>query len=418
MSRLIQEARERIVQVRQQEVRFLVTREGKPVEGAVVQVRMKAHDYLFGAVCYQYGTYDSPRMNQRFTRLFTRLFNYTMVPYHWSWYEPERGVYREPYTSNLIRWADRQGLKKKLHALIWQDLIPGWISYQDDIKGLYEERITRLMEQHGDDFDFVDVVNEITVYDRYIGTPNDTPVAHWIRDFGQVNTVQFGTRLVRAIKPDAKLIYGDFNVRTDAYYDFLRQLRDADADIDLLGIQSHMHRDRWSMEETLAIMDRAAAFGWPLHFPECSILSGVPVGEINYQSDTENVWTDTEEGRHSQAEYARDFYTLVFSHPATEALSWFDFTDRRWLNAPSGVVTEDLQEKPVYDALDRLINEEWRTDAALCTNAQGLCGGRLFFGKYEVTVLYEGQEQRFQKELRRPSFYAGGGAPVMLRLEI
>lgn len=418
MSALMQEARARIQRIRQQEIRFVVMRDGRPVEDALVELRFRKHDYLFGAVCYQYGRYDSPEMNERFTELFTRLFNYTMVPYHWSWYEPRRGEYDEPYTGGLIRWADRHGLKKKLHALIWQDLIPSWIGYDDDISRLYEERITRLMRLHGDDFDFIDAVNEITVYDRYIGTAYDTPVAHWIRDFGQVNTLRFAARLVRSLKPDAKLLYGDFNVRTDAYYDFLRELRESGAGIDILGLQSHMHRDRWTMEETLSIMDRAAAFGWPLHFSECSILSGVPVGQINYHANEENVWTDTPEGRLSQAEYAQDFYTLVFSHPATEALSWFDLTDRRWLNAPSGLVTEGLQEKPVYHALDRLINREWRTDARLRTNAEGVCGARLFFGSYDVTVSDGTNKRTTTAQLKRPSFYAGGGEPSVIRLEM
>lgn len=418
MSTLVQEAKQRIKKVRQAEVKIVVHNNNQPVQDAVVNIRMLNHHYLFGAVCYQYGKYSDPAMNDRFTDLFVKLFNYTMVPYHWSWYEPQKGKFNEPYTSNLIKWADKNHLKKKLHALIWQDLIPDWINYNDDIKQLYTERISRLMQLHGDDFDFFDVANETTVHERYIGTPNDTPVAHWIRDYGPINMVKFGTKLVRSFKPEAKLIYGDFNIHVDKYFDFLREMRDNDVDIDILGMQSHMHRERWTYEHTIETIDRAAAFGWPIHFPECSILSGSPVGDINYHTNSENKWRETEEDLLSQAAYAEDFYTLVFGHPATEALSWFDLTDHRWLGAPSGVVTEDLKEKPIYKTLDRLINHEWRTDANMTTSSDGVCGARLFFGDYETTVTSKDKKTTHHISIPRKSFYAGVNDEVVIKLEV
>ena len=90
MSELVRQARRRIPDVRMKDVEFIVLKDGRPVENAGVEVRMKNHQFLFGAVCYKYGTYDKPAMNERFTEEFTKLFNYTMVPYHWSWYEPNR----------------------------------------------------------------------------------------------------------------------------------------------------------------------------------------------------------------------------------------------------------------------------------------------------------------------------------------
>ena len=105
MSQLIREANQRIEQVRKKDVQVLVVKDGKPVPNAAVSLRMKNHQFLFGAVCYAHGKFDHPGKEERFTELFTRLFNYTMVPYHWSWYEPQRGEYNEPYTGNLVRWA-------------------------------------------------------------------------------------------------------------------------------------------------------------------------------------------------------------------------------------------------------------------------------------------------------------------------
>ena len=403
MSEYIYEARKRIRQIRMTDVEITVFKDGKPVENAAVSLRMKNHQFLFGAVCYAHGKLGHPGREERFTREFTKLMNYTMVPYHWQWYEPERGVYAEPYTGNLVRWATEQGLKKKLHALIWHELCPDWVT-DENVEAEYVRRIDHLMAVYGEDFDFFDLANETTVNDRF-----DNPVSRWVRRKGPVEMMKFGSRLVRQWKPDAKLLYGDWNVHGEEYFDFLRTLRENDVDIDIIGMQSHQHRDLWTQEETLRVMDRAAEFGWPIHFPECSVCSGKPIGEMNYGAGAVNRFSETEEDLYWQADFTRDFYTLVFSHPAVEALSWFDFTDHRWLNAPAGLVDDDLNPKPVYAALDDLINRQWHTDADLTTSTAGICGTRLFFGTYEITVEATGVRKTVCRDILRPSFYEGGG---------
>lgn len=403
MSEYIYEARKRIRQIRMTDVEITVFKDGKPVENAAVSLRMKNHQFLFGAVCYAHGKLGHPGREERFTREFTKLMNYTMVPYHWQWYEQERGVYAEPYTGNLVRWATEQGLKKKLHALIWHELCPDWVT-DENVEAEYVRRIDHLMAVYGNDFDFFDLANETTVNDRF-----DNPVSRWVRRKGPVEMMKFGSRLVRQWKPDAKLLYGDWNVHGEEYFDFLRTLRENDVDIDIVGMQSHQHRDLWTQEETLRVMDRAAEFGWPIHFPECSVCSGKPIGEMNYGAGAVNRFSETEEDLYWQADFTRDFYTLVFSHPAVEALSWFDFTDHRWLNAPAGLVDDDLNPKPVYAALDDLINRQWHTDADLTTSTAGICGTRLFFGTYEITVEAAGVRKTVCRDILRPSFYEGGG---------
>lgn len=411
-SELIQEARRRIRQVRQKEVELIVLKDGEPVRDAQVSFRMKNHQFLFGAVCYAHGTLDHPGREERFTELFTRLFNYTMVPFHWSWYEKERGKYNEPYTGNLVRWAGEQHLKKKLHALIWHELCPDWVT-DETVEEEYVRRISHLMGRYGDEFDFFDLANETTVNDRF-----DNPVSRWVKRKGPIEMMKFGSRLVRAWKPDAKLLFGDWNVHGEEYFEFLRAMREADVDIDIIGMQSHMHRDLWSQEETLRVIRRAAEYGWPIHFPECSICSGKPVGEMSYGAGAVNRFSETEDDLFWQAEFARDFYTLVFSEPAVEALSWFDFTEHRWLNAPAGVVDDDLNPKPVYGALYDLIHREWHTDADVKTGENGCCGARLFCGNYDITVRTEGGIKTVNRDILRESFYAGGGEALRMSVNL
>lgn len=407
MSQLIFEAKQRIQRVRMKDVEVVVTHHGKPVPNAAVSLRMKNHQFLFGAVCYAHGKFGHPGKEERFTELFTKLFNYTMVPYHWSWYEPRRGEYNEPYTGDLVRWATENGLKKKLHALIWHELCPDWVT-DENVEQEYIRRIDHLMTIHAEDFDFFDLANETTVNDRF-----DNPVSRWVRRKGPIEMMKFGTELVRGYKPDARLLFGDWNVHGEDYFSFLRKMREEGVDIDILGMQSHMHRDLWTQEETLRVMDRAAEFGWPIHFPECSICSGKPIGQMNYGAGAINQFSETEEDLYWQADFAKDFYTLVFSHPAVEALSWFDFTEHRWLNAPAGVVDDDLNPKPVYATLYDLIHRQWHTDADLTASSEGRCGTKVFCGTYEITAWSDGMKKTVTRDIHRESFCEGGGKQLI-----
>ena len=77
-------------------------------------------------------------------------------------------------------------------------------------------------------------------------------------------------------------------------------------------------------------------------------------------------------------------YTELFAHPLVEAITTWDLTDGKWLKAPSGVLTEDNQEKPVYNALMSLIHGEWETKENLVTDANGEVTLVGFKGEYEV----------------------------------
>ena len=88
-----------------------------------------------------------------------------------------------------------------------------------------------------------------------------------------------------------------------------------------------------------------------------------------------------------QAQQAAELYTIIFSHPAVEAFSWFEMIDYGWRGAPGGLLhAEDLSLKPAYERLHSLIKGEWWTQAQAETNAKGRCSVRAFFGDYDVSA--------------------------------
>ncbi len=98
-------------------------------------------------------------------------------------------------------------------------------------------------------------------------------------------------------------------------------------------------------------------------------------------------WPSSPDGEKFQADEVERFYTMVFSHPATEALTWWDFSDRRaWQGAPAGFLRTDLSPKPAYDRLLGLIKNKWWTRRTEVTEKNGTIRFRGFLGDYQVSV--------------------------------
>ena len=91
----------------------------------------------------------------------------------------------------------------------------------------------------------------------------------------------------------------------------------------------------WSAQETWDICERFAKVGKPLHFTEATILSGHPGYELK-RNDPHFQWTTTPEGEQRQAEEVVQFYTILFSHPAVQAITWWDFSDQGAWQGRSG----------------------------------------------------------------------------------
>ena len=141
-----------------------------------------------------------------------------------------------------------------------------------------------------------------------------------------------------------------------------------------------MHSSPWSAERAWEVCERFAQFGVPLHFTETTVVSGSREGE-------EKWGPSTPEREEVQAEAVAEFYTTVFSPPATGALTWWDFADRNaWMGAPAGLLRADLSPKPAYDRLRGLIKGKWWTQTDGETDGEGQYAFRGFYGTYRIHV--------------------------------
>jgi hypothetical protein len=147
---------------------------------------------------------------------------------------------------------------------------------------------------------------------------------------------------------------------------------------DVIGIQSHMHGGYWGAQRAWEVCEQFSKFKKPLHFTETTVVSG---------PGSDKGWLTTPEGEENQARCVTDFYTVLFSHPAVEAITWWDFTDQdAWQGAPAGFVRADMMPKPAYDQLKALIKGKWWTQAEAQTASNGETRFRGFFGQYTLSA--------------------------------
>lgn len=375
---------------------------GQPVAGARVQVEQVSQDFLFGNLAEDLFKPDwTEAERQRYTELFTALFNFTEnTLVKWSRYEPVRGQQQKAALKAQLDWADANGIQVKGHTIGWSHTsgTPAWLYTLPaaERQPAYDRHVGALVRDHRERIRSWDVVNEPVTTIPYERALRDTSGDGRIDDGPRYDTrgvtleqvlpwVEHSFRLAHAADPTGELHINEFNVlsRRDVrqkYFDLVQALRKRGAPVHGIGIQAHEPREMWfATPEIVKAFDQMASLGLPLHITEFIPQSSGKAITGGWRTGT---WTEA-----AQAEFAEQFYTLAFGHPAMKSIHWWGLSDRSiWLPG-GGLVDASLNPKPVYTRLQRLIKRDWMTRGlALQTDANGHAAFRGFHGRYRITV--------------------------------
>lgn len=359
---------------------------GKPVPSARVAIEQTRHAFLFGCNAFLIGRAGDERSETAYRTQFAALFNFATLPFYWPGYEPRHGQPDHDRIAQMARWCRDHGITTKGHPLAWNFADPAWLPNDPaEIRTLQMARIEDCVQRFRGLIDIWDVVNEATHFERDEFKKQAPKMTAMWEATGRVPFVQECFQHARTANPQATLLLNDY--RTDAA--FARLLDDVSAGpgrrpFDVIGIQSHQHRGTWSNRKIWDVGERFARFGVPLHFTETTILSGEKDWE---RGKTGQPWPSTSAGEKLQADEVERFYTMLFSHPAVAAITWWDFSDRgAWQRAPAGLVHADMSPKPAYERLHRLVRERWWTQATVATGPSGEARCRVFLGEHKLTV--------------------------------
>ncbi len=367
---------------------------GKPLPGAEVSVEQTRHAFLFGSNIFKWGKVNDEKLEAAYRRQFAELLNFATLGFYWNSYERRRGQPMHEYAEQVARWCKQNGIATKGHPLAWNMGDPPWLPDDlEEIRRLQMTRIDDCVSRFAGLIDRWDVVNEATHFDRedFVSRRAPKHSAMW-KKVGQIEFTRQCFDHARKSGPKATLLINDY--RTDpAYERVIEKLVDEDGrrQYDVIGIQSHMHGGTWPTEKIWEVCQRFARFGVPLHFTEMTVLSGERGWRGNRRSTAP--WPSTPEGEAYQAREVARIYTMLFSHPAVEAITWWDFCDlHAWQGAPAGFLRKDMTPKPAYVELKKLIKGKWWTTTKLTTDAKGKADFRGFLGDYRVTVTVAGKK--------------------------
>jgi GH35 family endo-1,4-beta-xylanase len=364
---------------------------GHPVAGADVKITQKSHQFLFGCNIFVLG--QMKEKNKAYEEAFLKLFNFATVPFYWGDLEPEQGkprlaegspyIWRRPPPDRVVAFGKKHGLTLKGHPLLWHRINPEWMpSDPDELKRLYHKRFQEIADRYAKDIPIWDGVNESLVcpphYPLFSAeNRDDPPYVPWV--FGEEQ---------RAFRPENVLVINDVTTfnwpsnETNRFYRQCTRLLERGVGIEGIGFQFHFFSrksldayvggERCDPGTLLDSYEMFATLGLPLWITEITIGSA------------------GEDGLEIQRRVVRDVYRLWFSAPNMAGITWWNLGEgtayRNEGLAGGGLTDNDFHPKPAYEALDRLINHDWKTKLETKSDASGNVKFRGFNGTYEVEV--------------------------------
>jgi GH35 family endo-1,4-beta-xylanase len=386
----------------------ILGKDGTPVKNQKVTVKQVRHEFLFGCTEFSVIPYANGMLQgsgrelaEEISRLFLDIFNYTTLPFYWGRFEPVRGNPDTERFKKASEWLIERGVALKGHPLCWHTATAPWLLELSnrDILAVQLNRIRRDVANFAGLVDIWDVINEVVImpiFDKY-----DNGITRICNELGRIRLVKEVFAAAKKTNPDAVLLINDFET-SESYEILIEGCLEAGVPIDAIGIQSHMHQGYWGVEKTHRVLERYSRFNLPLHFTENTLVSGhiMPSHIVDLNDYVVDEWPSTPEGLERQAAELETHYRTLFADPHIESITWWGFTDGGWLKAPSGLVTKDGKVKPAYEALHRLVKDEWWTKPAeLVTDETGTIIVSGFKGKYEIEVMGKKEEVIIGKDI-------------------
>ncbi|QMW24447.1 endo-1,4-beta-xylanase [Sandaracinobacteroides saxicola] len=375
----------------------VVGSDGRPVPDATVQVRMKRHAFQFGssvAMKMITGTdADSERYRAKILELYNAVSteNETKWPGwegDWDW------VTGRDKTLEGLRWLKRNDLYVRGHVLVW----PGWKNLPAGIKGLrdtpQQDTIPGRVTAHIADItattagliDEWDVLNEPYLNNDLMKLFGRGIMADWFKE-------------ARRVLPHAPLYlneaaghdYVNRPVFVQSAIETVKELRAAGADVDGVGIQSHMSNLPSPPARILKTFDLYAKLG-------------VKIRATEFDMDTAD--------EKLQADFTRDYLIVLYSHPNVVGYqSWGFWAKQHW--RPRGAFfREDWSERPALAEYRKLVFGKWWTNTEGMTGARGTYATPAFQGRYEIAVAKGGK--RVVRTVDIPLGLTAAGVMVVL----
>ncbi|OGV58348.1 MAG: hypothetical protein A2X45_23050 [Lentisphaerae bacterium GWF2_50_93] len=377
----------------------LVGKDGQPVKGAHIELKHVRHEFHFGCNSFMVGQFKEQERNAVHDEAFSKLFNLAVIPFYWRDSEPQDGalrfdkdspfIYRRPPADLVLEFCQKYDITPKGHPLCWHHILPKWAPLEKAaLAARLERRIREIAARYGDRIKIWDVCNEAICWNPF-KVEERMPDGH----------VELAFKIAaHYLPPTSTLTYNDYACWDWLHGDYTpfymlgRHLKGSNVNLGGLGLQYHMFgrpgkemlaqtQTQLNARHILACLDQYAKIGVPLNISELTLTAHKDLGD----------------GQAFQCEMADRLYRLWFSHPATNGIIWWNLIDdTAYVNPDNssqeenqykgGLLNNDLTPKPAYNALCRLIREEWSTHATLEYEKGGYNRFNGFYGEYVAVI--------------------------------
>jgi len=170
------------------------------------------------------------------------------------------------------------------------------------------------------------------------------------------------------------------------FYEFLEGLNQKGIPYDAIGLEAHMLTNAWfapsQVQETL---DSFKPLGKAIHITELA-MGGFRNEKTQRAAAIRGSYRTGRWTPELQADYYEELLTVCFGHPLVAAVTVWDLSESKSGGLSVALLDENMEPRPAYHRLMRLIRRDWWTTVEGKTDAEGRCQFRGFLGQYHVCV--------------------------------
>ena len=295
----------------------------------------------------------------------------------------ERETFKRLFPNEPNRFRDEDAMSEEYKQMSPDEVAEHFGEYLDTLNKVFDNRIRIIAERYKSRVQSWDVVNE-SAADYEKGVLIENHAVSKTR-YGLMPGDMAYKALMSAknyFPEEVKLNINDYHTN-QAYYDQISRLLERGCKIDIAGLQMHLFNPQQCIDiangakiqtpaQVRSTIGGISKLGLPLHLSEITITSP----------------RNDEQGFMMQAIIAQNLYRLWFSMENMMGITWWNVVDNcgaKGEPSTSGIFSRDMKEKPVYHALNNLINNEWKTSLVTKTDKQGRVTFRGFKGNYRIT---------------------------------
>jgi GH35 family endo-1,4-beta-xylanase len=333
--------------------------------------------------------FEPPPVTARQLAMVKGVFNYSVIPFSAKWQrlEPVEGERHYEELDKYVDWCTKNGIRMEFHYL--SGFTPRWVQSKtrEEQREAWLRHCMQTVDRYHDRIKYWQVLN-------------DSRLSMWAAD---------AFREIRQKYPDLKLgtsncsqFYSPYSGAQSMQMSSgmmlgsaeIEQLQAEGVKIDFFSSHGHKPMGVWpDMRTVYEGLDAFAAYGVKIHVSEATLDVGLKMVSQVKQADA---WTPE-----LAAEFFEKYYTVLFSHPAMEAINYWDLSTsivRPMAGGRGGMQiggtgqaglldpSKDDAPRPLYLKLKELIRDRWMTRFTDTLSRDGAVAFRGFHGDYEITV--------------------------------